>query len=320
MRRVKYSHQRATEMYTQGHPPADVAQMLVEEGATPEEAPGLARHYFRNFLLYQMDEQRRRSQSAETQKLGGGLLLAAGVVASLLAYLLMDHVFLLFYGAILGGGHHAHSGPYGAERSRQHHQSAHRAAPPGHRRACPRPAMTSAEYWQKLPPFEYVTTYSFNRGSALQEQLRANEQLIEATKQELATARYMRQAALHRQLAELEQAGEYIALLTPAGSISPLACPIAQSNRHPGLVERLGAILTAPVKLHMVSGCRPIYRDALVFHDAAGRIVSVLNICFQCLYLQAVNGKFLEVDVATYEQLRQLLQSLGHPISDDYED
>lgn len=103
MLRVKYSHQRATEMYRQGQKPADVARMLVEEGAPEAKAPGLAQQYYRSFLLYHLDEQRGLSKAAELYKLIGGVLLFIGLAASFLTYLLLDDVYLLFYGAILGG-------------------------------------------------------------------------------------------------------------------------------------------------------------------------------------------------------------------------
>ncbi|OON69392.1 hypothetical protein B0919_08915 [Hymenobacter sp. CRA2] len=91
-------------MFRQGQTPQEVSQMLVEEGATPAEAPDLARQYYRNFLLYHLEEQRKRSKDADMQKTIGAVLLGAGVVFNVLLYLLMDgETYVVFYGVLVGG-------------------------------------------------------------------------------------------------------------------------------------------------------------------------------------------------------------------------
>ena len=62
----------------------------------------------------------------------------------------------------------------------------------------------------------------------------------------------------------------------------------------------------------------PVFRDALVFHDAAGNIGSVLNICFQCAYLQNEQGGYVDADAAVFARLQTLLRRLGHPVADDH--
>ena len=104
MLRVKYSHQRASEMYRQGQQLTDVARMLVEEGATEAEAPALARQYYRSFLLYHLDEQRRLHKSADMQKLIGAVLLVGSAAFYVLLYLASDgKISVIFYGVLLVG-------------------------------------------------------------------------------------------------------------------------------------------------------------------------------------------------------------------------
>lgn len=65
------------------------------------------------------------------------------------------------------------------------------------------------------------------------------------------------------------------------------------------------------------AGCVPTYRDALVFCDAQGQQLRVLNICFACYVMQTDDGTGVEADIDTYEKLRTFLIQLGHPIGDE---
>ncbi|RAK70231.1 hypothetical protein [Hymenobacter edaphi] len=181
--------------------------------------------------------------------------------------------------------------------------------------------MTSAEFWQRLPPFDHIVTYSFNRGPKLQRLKQAAAELQKATQLELLTARFMRQRALRQRLKELAQFGQRqdVPLTTAAGSFDVTASPVARFVGIDKQTERLRGILTTAVNNSLAAGCRPIFRDALVFHDSAGHLVEVLNICLQCRYLQSEAGEFIEADTSVYDQLRQLLTALGHPVEISYQ-
>lgn len=60
--------------------------------------------------------------------------------------------------------------------------------------------------------------------------------------------------------------------------------------------------------------CLPIYRDAIVFYNKAGEIVSVLNICFECSYIENDKGINIDADESTYGLLKSFLTSKGHKI------
>lgn len=181
--------------------------------------------------------------------------------------------------------------------------------------------MTSADYWQRLPPFDHIVTYSFNRGPKLERLEQAAEQLIASTRLELLTARFMRQPVLRRRLADLAKRNDLQMLrLTDAHQAFHLtATPVALLRPTDGAVKQLQATLQLPLVNHWMAMCWPIFRDALVFYDAAGRSSSVLNICFQCSYMQDEHGQDIAADAAVFTQLKALLQRLGHPISDGHE-
>lgn len=60
--------------------------------------------------------------------------------------------------------------------------------------------------------------------------------------------------------------------------------------------------------------CVPIYRDAIVFYDKKKEMVSALNICFECSYMETDKQININADERTYELLKSLLNSKGHHI------
>lgn len=60
--------------------------------------------------------------------------------------------------------------------------------------------------------------------------------------------------------------------------------------------------------------CAPIYRDAIVFYNKDREVVSALNICFECLYMENNMGINIEADERTYDLLKSFLISKGHAI------
>ena len=60
--------------------------------------------------------------------------------------------------------------------------------------------------------------------------------------------------------------------------------------------------------------CPPIYRDALAFYNEADKLVSVLNICFECRFMETDRKEHVEADMATYDFLREFLIQAGHQI------
>lgn len=60
--------------------------------------------------------------------------------------------------------------------------------------------------------------------------------------------------------------------------------------------------------------CPPIYRDAIVFYNKTGEIVSALNVCFECSYMENDKGININADQYTYDLLKSFLISKGHKI------
>jgi hypothetical protein len=164
-----------------------------------------------------------------------------------------------------------------------------------------------SDFWAQQR-FSYLVTYSFQRGpelTALKQQLR----------QELETARYMRRAALYQQLEALEQ--HSLTLTQGLSTVHPTATAVAQLAAGSAEVQQLTLALQRPSEQECYAMCPPIYRDAVAFYDKADELVRVLNICFECRFMQTDQQEHVEADMATYDFLRTFLIQAGHPIEAD---
>jgi hypothetical protein len=64
--------------------------------------------------------------------------------------------------------------------------------------------------------------------------------------------------------------------------------------------------------------CPAVYRDAVVFYDTAGQIISVLDICLSCAHMHNRESGRLVADHETYTRLENFFRMAGHEI--DYYD
>ncbi|MFD1872129.1 hypothetical protein [Hymenobacter bucti] len=178
--------------------------------------------------------------------------------------------------------------------------------------------MTIAEFWNNQK-FSYLTTYSFNRAPNLAVLHRVIDITIKELGQSVSLANFLQQFKLKRQLAALEQQAQMgihqKRLITKQGVIDSTADRIALIKSDSLEAKQLGTIARAlPSETDYAAGCIPVYRDALAFYNEQGQLLRVLNICFECLYMEASDGVMVKADPPTYEALREVLSQLGHPI------
>jgi hypothetical protein len=138
--------------------------------------------------------------------------------------------------------------------------------------------------------------------------------LIQQVKEDLRTARYMQQPALRQLLKRLESG--FDTLTRELEDFHPTASGVATVNRNSALGEELSSIFHLEGKQECYAGCLPIYRDALTFYDEQGKLLRVLNICFECHYMTADDGTHVEASEMVYQALREYLKQLGHPIEE----
>jgi hypothetical protein len=105
MYREKYGKKTALIMYAQEKPRATVENMLVEEGASPEQVPGLAAKYYQTYLLMQIEDGRRQQKQAGMYITVGVVFAVGSIVLSGLSYLLIDDggSYVAYYGVLAFG-------------------------------------------------------------------------------------------------------------------------------------------------------------------------------------------------------------------------
>ena len=105
MYREKYAKKAAISLYRQGKPLTDVVQLLVEEGALPEQAPTLAHQYYQTYALLRIEDSKWKRKQASMYRTIGLVFIVGSIALSLLSYLLIDGggAFIGYYGVLAFG-------------------------------------------------------------------------------------------------------------------------------------------------------------------------------------------------------------------------
>lgn len=80
--------------------------------------------------------------------------------------------------------------------------------------------------------------------------------------------------------------------------------------------ELLKNILRTEIKDIPSWMCAPIYRDAFVFYDKENNLVSVLNVCLSCQYMETTKFNHVNSDYKTYDLLKRFFIDIGHEVED----
>ncbi|GAA4361945.1 hypothetical protein GCM10023185_29360 [Hymenobacter saemangeumensis] len=176
--------------------------------------------------------------------------------------------------------------------------------------------MTTSEFWLATS-FDYIITYSLNRGPKLDAIQEAAKLLVKEIRSQLLVVPSSQLPLLRKQLRLLERTHgiDMLSLTQGPTAYNITASPVSVISRDSPEQLELAGILQAPVLNRMYWMCGPVYRDALAFYDAQDNLTAVLNICFDCDQMLTHTGEEVEADTATYKQLLHFLIQKGHSIS-----
>jgi len=82
------------------------------------------------------------------------------------------------------------------------------------------------------------------------------------------------------------------------------------------IVSRLIDILKIEIRDVPNWLCAPVYRDAIVFYNQENEIVSTLNLCLSCEYMETKMFTHINGDYETYDLLKRLFIDIGHNIEE----
>jgi len=173
----------------------------------------------------------------------------------------------------------------------------------------------STDYIHSLS-FDYIETYSFQRGPEYEAELK----IIRPEYERLKVRKEKRDNLLESEETRLEALSGLLGftqyLINIKGQFHPSARKTNAFQRNTPEVTRLLSILNTEVRDIPMFMCAPMYRDAVVFYDQAHRIVSTLNICLSCLYMETSMFNHIQGDFATYELLGKFFIGIGHAVED----
>jgi hypothetical protein len=173
----------------------------------------------------------------------------------------------------------------------------------------------SASYVDGLS-FDYAETYSFQRGQDYQTDLailRSEQSSLKAN------------IALHKKISSedgtrleaingLLDSTQY--LLDQRGCFHPSSRRINIFQFDDPAIASIRQILKTEITYVPRWMCSPIYRDAIVFYDRDGQIVSTLNVCLSCQYMETEMFQHIDADYKVYHLLKQFFIEIGHEVED----
>lgn len=164
--------------------------------------------------------------------------------------------------------------------------------------------------------FDYVETYSFQRGADFEENLKLIKPEYDRLKVRKERQDNLTQVE-EEMLLELNRLlGFTQYLLNDNGQFHPSSKKTNTFQFNDPVVSRLTNILRTEIREIPRWLCAPVYRDAIVFYDKQNNIVSTLNICLSCQYMETKMFHHLNGDYETYDLLKRFFIDIGHDVEE----
>jgi hypothetical protein len=174
--------------------------------------------------------------------------------------------------------------------------------------------IASTEFIANLT-FDYVETYSFQRGTEFEE----NRKLILVEYDRLkAKKEKLDNLSSDEEVRFLELNGllgftQY--LLNDKGQFHPSSKKTNIFKYNDPNIYRIKTILQTEINEVPRWLCAPIYRDALVFYKDK-EIVTTLNVCLSCQYMETKMFNHINGDYKTYDLFKRFFIDIGHDVED----
>jgi hypothetical protein len=174
----------------------------------------------------------------------------------------------------------------------------------------------SADFINSLA-FDHIETYSFQRGIGFEEK-REKIQIEydklgakKSNKNDLTIEEEQR----FNELRELVGYTQY--LINEKGQFHWSSKKINTFNNNNPIVGAIKEILLIEAVAIPRWLCAPVYRDGIVFYDKGNKIVSTLNVCLSCQYMETKKFDHVNADNKTYDLLKKLFIDIGHDVETD---
>jgi len=174
----------------------------------------------------------------------------------------------------------------------------------------PKYAYTDSSYFIDNLEFEYIETYSLQRGEPFDKKI----ELLESEFEKLETITELSKTEKNR-LSELNDLLNFTqVIINKKGEFHFSSEKVNRFQKTDIETKRLIKILQTETKDIPNWMCAPIYRDAILFFDKNDVLIKQLNICVSCEYMETELFNHINCDFKTYELMSEFLIDIGHNI------
>lgn len=165
--------------------------------------------------------------------------------------------------------------------------------------------------------FDYIETYSFQRGREFEEykiEIRSEYDVLKVRKERvdnLSSDEEERYHILDKHLSFTQY------LVNDKGELHPSSKRTNVFSLNDPNVERIKDILRTNINDIPTWLCAPVYRDGLVFYRKDNTIAATLNICLSCQYMATGMFDYINGDRETYDLFKRFFIDIGHVVEED---
>lgn len=164
--------------------------------------------------------------------------------------------------------------------------------------------------------FDYVETYSFQRGAEFEKSRKEMQNEFGKLKARKEKCNNLTETEEERyvELNSLVSFTQY--LLNDKGQFHPSAQKINNFRSNDPNIDRIKSILLTEVIDIPQWLCGPVYRDAIVFYDKDNTIITALNICLSCQFMETKMFNHIDGDFKTYDLFKSFFIDIGHEVEE----
>jgi hypothetical protein len=176
--------------------------------------------------------------------------------------------------------------------------------------------ISSIEFIDNLE-FDYIETYSLQRGSEFEQESKIGFKEFDKLNRRQVEKGDLSETEMSNleKLKKLNGFTQY--LINTDIEFHPSSKKTGTFKLDNEIIEKLKSILNTPIKEVPSWMCAPIYRDAIVFYDSENKIVSTLNVCLSCEYMETKMFNHINADNETYNLMREFFIELGHKVEEE---
>ena len=167
--------------------------------------------------------------------------------------------------------------------------------------------------------FDYVETYSFQRGIQFEE----NKKQIQIDFENLKAKKDIQNILSIDEEKQLINCSELLSftqyIVNDKGQFHPSSKKTNTFLNSDPIIGKIKNILLTEINDIPMWLCSPIYRDALVFYNSDNEIITTLNVCLSCQYMETKIFNYVNGDYKTFDLLKRFFIGIGHDVEDpDY--